>query len=175
VCIDAPHAAVWDHLARIEDIPLWARGIISDRAVPGHERGLGAERVCHLAGGITLSERWTSWHDGVSFTYEGHGLPGVRTARNTWTVEPHGTQTILRSEAHVQCNGGPVARLLDPVARRQARRMGRQSLGAFKCLVEPGRPPQTCPHASPLPPRAKDASRPAVERPGVRALTVPSA
>jgi hypothetical protein len=141
VCIDAPHAAVWDHLARIEDIPLWSRGIISARTVPGHERGAGAERVCELAGGITLSERWTSWRDGVSFTYEGHGLPGVRTARNTWTVEPHGSQTILRSEAHVQFKSGTLGRLLDPVARRQARRMGRQSLGAFKCLVETGQAP----------------------------------
>jgi hypothetical protein len=149
VCIDAPHAAVWDHLARIEDIPLWARGIISAATVPGHERGLGAERVCQLAGGITLSERWTSWHEGVSFTYEGHGLPGVRTARNTWTVEPHGTQTILRSEAHVRLKGGAAARLLDPIARRQARRMGRQSLGAFKYLVETGQAPADL--SAPLP------------------------
>lgn len=94
-----------------------------------------------MAGGITLSERWISWHDGVSFTYEGHGLPGVRTARNTWTVEPHDTQTILRSEAHVQFKGGPVAQLLDPIARRQALQLGRQALAAFKNLVETGQAP----------------------------------
>jgi hypothetical protein len=142
VCIDAPVAAVWDYLARIEDIPLWSRGIISARIVPGHERGVGAERVCQLAGGTTLTECWLAWDDGTSFSYEGHGLPGVRVARNTWTVEPHGTQTVLRSEAHVQLKGGPLARLLDPVARRQARRMARQSLGAFKYLVETGRAPE---------------------------------
>jgi uncharacterized protein YndB with AHSA1/START domain len=141
VCIDAPAAAVWDCLARIEDIPLWSRGIISARTVAGRERGVGAERVCRLVGGITLTERWLAWNDGVSFTYEGHGLPGVRVASNTWTVEPHDTQTILRSEAHVQLKGGLLARLLGPIARRQSRRMGRQALGAFKYLVETGRAP----------------------------------
>jgi hypothetical protein len=142
VCIDAPVAAVWDYLARIEDIPLWSRGIISARTVPGHERGAGAERICRLVGGITLTERWLTWNDGASFSYEGHGLPGVRVARNTWTVESHGTQTILRSEADVQLKGGPLARLLDPIAKRQARRMGRLALGAFKYLVETGQAPE---------------------------------
>jgi len=141
VCINAPAAAVWDYLARIEDIPLWSRGIISARTVPGHERGVGAERICRLAGGITLTERWLDWNDGVSFSYEGHGLPGVRAARNAWSVEPHASQTILRSEAYVQLRGGPLAWLLDPLAKRQARRMGRQALGAFKYLVETGQAP----------------------------------
>jgi uncharacterized membrane protein len=141
VCIDAPVAAVWDHLARIEDIPLWSRGIISARTVPGHERGMDAVRICQLVGGITLTERWLAWNEGASFSYEGHGLPGVRVARNTWTVESHGTQTIVRSEAHVQLKGGPLARLLDPIARRQACRMGRQALGALKYLVETGQAP----------------------------------
>ena len=141
VCIDAPAEAVWESLARIEDIPLWSRGIISARTVPGHERGVGAERICQLVGGITLTERWLAWIDGASFSYEGNGLPGVHLARNTWTVEPHGTQTILRSEAQVQLKGRLLTRLLDPVAKRQARRMGRQAMGAFKYLVETGRAP----------------------------------
>jgi hypothetical protein len=138
VCIDAPAAAVWDHLARIEDIALWSRGIVSARTVPGHERGVGAERICRLVGGITLTERWLAWNDGASFSYEGHGLPGVLVARNTWTVQSHGTQTVLRSEVYVQLKDGPLARLLDLIAKRQARRMGRQALGAFKYLVETG-------------------------------------
>ena len=141
VCIDASAAAVWSWLARIEDIPLWSRGIISARSVPGRERGPGAERVCELVGGITLSERWLSWDEGVSFTYEGHGLPGVRVARNTWTVEPCGVRTILRSAAHVEFKGGPVAWLVQPIAKGQAARMGRQALGAFKYLVETGQAP----------------------------------
>ncbi|MBO0839163.1 MAG: hypothetical protein J2P28_27135, partial [Actinobacteria bacterium] len=44
VCIEAPADEVWRCLARIEDIPLWSRAIISASTVPGHERGVGAER-----------------------------------------------------------------------------------------------------------------------------------
>ena len=151
VCIDAPAAAVWSWLARLEDIPLWSRAIISARSVPGRERGAGAERVCELAGGITLAERWTAWDEGVSFTYEGHGLPGVRVARNTWTVDPCGAQAMLRSDAHVEFKGGPLGWLVRPIASRQAGRMGRQTLGAFKYLVETGQAPRDLSKRLPVP------------------------
>lgn len=88
-----------------------------------------------------MAEHWVEWHEGQSFTYEGHGLPGVRVARNTWSVEPHGPQTILQSEAHVQLKGGLLAWPLEIAARRQSRRMSRRALGAFKYLVETGRAP----------------------------------
>ena len=142
VCIDAPAADVWQWLARIEEIPLWSRAVVSARTVPGCERGVGAERVCQLVGGITLSERWVEWHEGESLTYEGHGLPGVRVARNTWSVEPRGQQTILRSQAQVQLNGGLLSWPLEVAAKRQSGRMGRRALGAFKYLVEQGRAPE---------------------------------
>ena len=142
VCIDAPPDAVWNCLARIEDIPQWSRAVISARTTPGRERGVGAERICRLVGGITLTEHWLEWHEGSSFTYEGEGLPGVRVARNTWSVEPSGSQSILRSEAHVEFKGGPLAGLMGLIAKRQSHRMGRQTLGAIKHLVETGKAPE---------------------------------
>lgn len=151
VCIDAPAAVVWGWLARIEDIPLWSRAVVSASTVPGHERGVGAVRVCQLVGGITLAEHWVDWREGESFTYEGHGLPGVRVARNTWSVEPRGQQTILRSRAHVRLKGGLLAWPLEMAARRHARRMGRQALGVFKYLVEQGRAPNDLPTHLPAP------------------------
>jgi len=77
-CIEAPPASVWQALARLEDIRLWSRPVVTAVFTPGQERGIGAERVCELVGGIKLTERWLH------------------------------------------------------------RRMGRQSLGAFKYLVENG-------------------------------------
>ncbi|MBO0831860.1 MAG: SRPBCC family protein [Actinobacteria bacterium] len=151
VCIEAPADEVWRCLARIEDIPLWSRAIISASTVPGHERGVGAERACKVVGGIDLTERWLAWDEGVSFTYEGTGLPGVRVARNTWTVEPLGAQSILRSEAHVEFKRGPLGPLLKQLAKRQSARMGRQSLGAFKYLVETGEPPSDLSVRLPVP------------------------
>lgn len=138
VCIEAPPSSVWDALARLEDIQLWSRPVIRATCEPGRERGAGAERVCELSGGIQLTERWLRWDEGRSFTYEGHGVPGVQQARNTWTVVPHGAKTLLRTEAEVSLKGGLLGRLLEPIARLQSRRIGRQSLGAFKYLVENG-------------------------------------
>lgn len=138
VCIEAPPGSVWEALARLEDIQLWSGPVITAACEPGRERGVGAERVCELIGGIKLTERWLYWDEGRSFMYEGHGLPGVEQARNTWKVVPHGEKTLLHTEAEVSLKGGLLGRLLEPVAKLQSRRMGRQSLGALKYLVENG-------------------------------------
>ena len=140
VCIDATADKVWEHLARLQDIVLWSDAVLTAACPAGHETGVGAERHCRLRGGVNLTERWTEWHDGRDFTYEGAGLPMVRTARNTWSVEPLGQQTLLRTHAEVLLRGGPLGRLMEPLVRRQAIRLGARSLGAFKHLVEHGVP-----------------------------------
>lgn len=138
VCIDAPTDDVWRHLADLESIALWAPGIRTAQCAPGRERGVGAERVCELTGGITLVEEWLDWVDGVSFTYEGRGLPGVAWARNTWTVAAVGDKTLLRSDAEVQLLGRGRLRVMEPMLAWQSRRMGRRSLGNLKHLIERG-------------------------------------
>ena len=142
VCIEAPAAQVWDRLARLEDISLWSEAILDARCVEGLDHGIGAERACRLAGGITVRERWLAWEEGRSFTYEGVGVPLVARARNTWTVQPEGGRTLLTSEAEVILKGGRLGRLLEPVVAPQVRRMGPRSLAAFKYLVEHNEPPR---------------------------------
>ncbi len=90
---------------------------------------------------MTLVERWSAWEDGRSYTYEGTGLPLVRSASNTWTVEPVGERTLLRTEAVVSVAGGALGRLLEPLIGWQARRLGRRSLAALAFLVEHDHPP----------------------------------
>ncbi|MEN9646414.1 MAG: hypothetical protein RL238_3083 [Actinomycetota bacterium] len=142
VCIDSPIEQVWALLVDLERIVDWAPGIRSAECPVGRESGTGAVRHCRLAGGINLVETFTAWVDGSSFTYEGAGLPGVRLARNTWSVEPVGAaQTTLRSEAQVELNGAIRTRLLRRVMRWQARRAAARSLGAFKHIVETGTVP----------------------------------
>ena len=141
VCIDAPAEAVWDWLARLEDIRLWSEPILEARCPEGSDRGVGAERTCRLTGGITVHEHWVAWDEGRSFTYEGTGVPFVARARNTWSVRPQGERALLTSEAEVMLKGGRLGRLLEPITSRQALRMGRRSLAAFKYLVEHGEPP----------------------------------
>lgn len=144
VCVDVPAPQVWALLADLERIADWAPGIRSARCPLGRESGLGALRECQLTGGIELIENWTDWVDGVSFTYEGSGLPGVQLARNTWSVQPIGdAQALLRSDAEVELRGRVRGGLFGGVLRWQARRAGARSLGAFKYLVETGSAPAT--------------------------------
>jgi hypothetical protein len=142
VCIDAPAPTVWATLARIEDIKLWSATVRDSRCDGPISRGVGAERTCKIAGGITLRERWLAWEEGHSFTYEGHGLPLVARALNTWTVHAEGEQTLLTTHAEVVLRGGPAGRLLEPLLRLQFQRMGPRALAAFKHLVEHGEPPR---------------------------------
>jgi hypothetical protein len=140
VCIDAPAAAVWDRLARIEDIKLWAEPV---RRVTceGASRGVGAQRRCELTGNVVIEERWTAWEEGHSFRYEGSGIPLVKRAANTWSVMPHNAeQTLLTTEAELELKGGWLGRLLEPLMAFAMRRMAPNSLAAFKYLVENGRP-----------------------------------
>jgi hypothetical protein len=140
VCVDASAALVWERLARLEDIALWSEPVLAARC-EGKNTGVGAERTCDLRGRVTIRERWVAWEEGRSFTYEGIGLPLVARATNTWTVYPEGTRTLLVTDAQVVLRGGLAGRMLEPLVRFQARRLGRRSLAAFKHLVETGSAP----------------------------------
>lgn len=132
---------MWARLARLEDIKLWSEAVVDAHCDGDVTQGVGAERRCDLKGGITITERWLAWNEGSSFAYEGTGIPLVAGARNEWTVQAVGDQTLLTSRADIVLKGGVAARLLEPIAGYQSRRMGRRALAAFKFLVEQGRPP----------------------------------
>jgi Polyketide cyclase / dehydrase and lipid transport len=142
VCIDAPVEDVWACLARLEDIRLWSEAVLDARCEEGTSRGVGAERRCELRGGVTITERWLTWDEGRSFAYEGVGIPLVARARNEWTVQAQGAQTLLTSRAEVALKGGRLGKLLEPIVAFQFNRIGPRTLAAFKYLVEHGRPPQ---------------------------------
>jgi hypothetical protein len=140
VCIEAPAARVWAHLARLEDIQLWSDAVLQARCDGPVTHGVGAERTCELVGHRTIHERWVDWDEGRSFTYEGFGIPLVKRASNRWSVLPHGDKALLTSEAEVELKGGMVGRLLEPVMGPLMRRMGPRALAAFTYLVEQGQP-----------------------------------
>jgi len=141
VCINAPTEVVWQRLAALEDIQLWSEPVLRARCDGAITRGVGAERTCELAGNLTIVERWTSWDEGRAFKYEGFGIPLVKRASNYWSVHPEGEQqALLVSEAEIELKGGLLGRLLEPAMIARTRRMGMQSLAAFKFLVENGRP-----------------------------------
>jgi hypothetical protein len=142
VCIDAPAEVVWARLARLEDIRLWSEAVLDARCEGAISRGVGAERTCDLRSGVTIRERWVSWNEGRSFAYEGVGIPLVAHARNEWTVQAEGEQTLLISQADVVLKGGFLGRRLEPIVAYQFRRIGPRTLAAFKYLAEHGEPPR---------------------------------
>jgi Polyketide cyclase / dehydrase and lipid transport len=141
VCIEAPAESVWARLARLEDIRLWSEAVLDARCEGAFSRGVGAERTCDLRGGVTIRERWLAWNEGRSFTYEGVDIPLVASARNEWTLEPVGDQTLLTSRAELVLKTGALGRLFEPIVAFQLRRIGPRTLAAFKYLVEHGKPP----------------------------------
>jgi hypothetical protein len=122
-CIDAVAPDVWDALARLQDIRQWSEAVLDARCDGAVSRGVGATRACDVRGGVTISERWVAWDEGRWFTYEGTGIPLVAYARNEWTVHPAGEQTLFVSRATVVLKGGRASRLLEPLVRRQIRRV----------------------------------------------------
>jgi Polyketide cyclase / dehydrase and lipid transport len=140
VCIEAPAHEVWAGLARLEDIQLWSEAVVDARCDGALSQGVGAERTCDLVGGITIKERWLTWEEGRSFSYEGAGIPLVARARNEWTVHAEGERTLLTSRAEVVLKGGFVGKLLEPIVAYQFNRIGPRTLAAFKYLLEHGEP-----------------------------------
>jgi hypothetical protein len=138
VCIDAPASAVWAVLSDLASIHVWVESIRHSHC-PGQDRGVGAVRLCELKQGI-VRETILEWDEGRSFTYRGEGAPMMEYATNRWAVEPRGAQALVTSTAEVVLKGGVFGRLLEPLVKIMASRLGTHSLASLKYLVEHGRP-----------------------------------
>ncbi len=139
-CIDAPVQKTWSVLADIENIPLWAESVLSAQCTGRINRGVGAERVCKLKGGIEIRETWVDWQEGQSFTYIGYNLPIVKSAKNRWSVMEDNGKSRLTSESEAVFKGGIFGVFLERLMRIVTAKMAADSLAAFKYLVENGKP-----------------------------------
>ena len=140
VCVDAPISTVWAALSDLESIHVWSESIQKSYCVSEHTRGVDTIRICELGGNLTIRETVTEWEEGTSFTYIGEGIPLIRSARNRWSVEEIGTQTLVTSSSEVEIKGGVFGRLVEPLMLLMIKRIGRNSLAAFKYLAENGKP-----------------------------------
>lgn len=151
VCIDAPVEEVWAVLSELEAIPRWVPAIHHAHC-EGQKRGVGTVRVCELKQ-ATVTEKLVEWDEGRSFRYQGSGAPMMKAASNRWSVEAHGPgQTLVTSLAEAELKGGPLACLLEPLAKIAFQRLGARSLASLKYLVEHGHPYAGAPRALPLAP-----------------------
>jgi hypothetical protein len=144
-CIDAPVSAVWAVLSDLDAIHVWVDSI-RHSSCPEQDRGVGAIRLCELKQG-TIRETILEWEEGRAFKYRGEGAPMMKHATNRWSVEPHGTQTLVTTTAEVVLKGGIFGVLLQPLVKMVATRMGARSLASLKYLVEHGQPYRGHPRA----------------------------
>ena len=139
-CIEAPADEVWAILADLECIDLWVEPVQLARCEGKITRGVGAERVCDLSGGVSITERWTDWTEGKSFQYAAFGMPLVKRATNRWTLHPEDGKTLVTSEAEIELKGGFLSRFLEIMMRPAMKALGPRSLSALAYLVENGAP-----------------------------------
>jgi hypothetical protein len=138
VCVDAPVAKVWSTLSDLGAIHLWVEPITNSYC-PAQSRGVGARRICELKR-LTIEETIIEWEEGRSFTYEGVGAPMLKRARNTWSVQAMGNQTLVSSVAEAELKGGLLGRMVQPFLKPVFARMGARSLASLKYFVEHGHP-----------------------------------
>lgn len=115
VCIEAPVEEVWALLSDLAAIHLWVEAITRSYC-PAQSRGVGARRICELKQ-MKIEETILDWQEGRSFTYEGIGAPMLKRVRNTWSVAPQGSQTLVTSVAEAELKGGVLGRMIQPILR----------------------------------------------------------
>jgi len=88
VTIDAPADVVWRALAKLDAVSSWSHAVSKAYLKSSRDRGVGAERVCEVAGLGTLTERVVHWSEGEALSYEISGMPWiVKSAESSWQLE----------------------------------------------------------------------------------------
>lgn len=142
ICVDVPVETAWRQMARIDEVHLWAQVLVDSYCTSEQTRGLGAERACTLRNGMMVTERFTHWEEGKAFTYEiVDGGPAImKTAKNEWTLTPKGeNKTLIRTHATLQCKGGRLARLIEPLVLWGFKRDMPNIAASLKYFVETGK------------------------------------
>lgn len=137
-CINAPVERVWAVLSDLAAIQYWV-GAIQHAYCPAQTRGVGAVRVCELRQ-ARIEETIIEWDEGRALKYRGMGAPMLASASNEWSVQAHGSQTLVTSIAEVTLKGGALGRALELLAKPMFARLGAQSLASLKYYVEHGEP-----------------------------------
>ena len=101
--------------------------------------GVGTERTCALNNKVTITERWVTWDEGNSYTYEGFNIPLVNSAKNKWSVKTENGKSLLTTESEVTLKGGVFGIMLEPLMKLMSTKMSTNALAAFKYLVENSR------------------------------------
>ena len=119
----ASPSQVWAVLSDFGAISAWASNIDDSRLLGDQTEGLGTLREVR-AGRVTVTERIMVWNPPSELAYEIKGLPLVKSASNTWTLEAHGAGARVSLTSRVDAGPRPHRKL---IARFFARAMARSA------------------------------------------------
>jgi len=119
---------------------MWVDPILSARCESESEKGVGTVRVCELRGNMIVTERWTAWDEGISFTYQADEVAFFKSAINKWSIRTENNKTLVVTESEVVLKGGVFGKIFEPLMYFFSKKMGSDSLAALKYLVETGTP-----------------------------------
>lgn len=138
VTIGAPPERVWAVLSDLTAMRAYLPGLRSVRLLSGPEAGVGAVRHCVFEDGVELTERVTDWQEGTGYTLETTAFEGVPMRSNeiTFALDGDGERTTVTQSMRYAMKGGPLAPLLERLARGRMVAALDGALGGLKRHVE---------------------------------------
>lgn len=136
--IDAPPEHVWAVLSDLTAMRAYLPGLASVRLLSGPEAGVGAARHCVFEDGVELTECVTDWRDGAGYTLETTAFKGVPMRSNeiTFDIDGEGDRTTVTQSMRYAMRGGPLAPLLERLAKGRMVSALDGALGGLKRHVE---------------------------------------
>lgn len=138
VTIDRPPDAVWRILADLTAMGQYMPGIATVRLTSTSPNGIGAARHCVFDDGVELEERVTHWEEGTGYTLETTRFVKVPMRANTITfaLRPDAGGTIVSQTMQYSMKGGPVAPLMEVMAKPRMMEALNGALGGLKAYAE---------------------------------------
>ena len=130
-----PHV-VWPVLADFAGIARWAPNVDHSSLTTAMTDGLGATRRVQV-GRTALLETITDWQPELRLAYELQGLPPVvRSAINTWTLEPVAASTVVTLQTAIDAGPRPPQQVVARVIGRVMAKASEQMLAGLKAHIE---------------------------------------
>jgi hypothetical protein len=103
---EAPVHAVWEALARFDDIEVWLDGCTHCEIYTTERAGVGMGRRLEVSR-MALLEVVTEWKPDEALSYEIIGFPEpISTASSRWTLEPRDSGTYVTVTTSVEMGRG---------------------------------------------------------------------
>jgi len=114
-CIETPKEYVWKILPDVSNVDLWVYPILSANCEGEIERGVETVRICKLKGNIIVKERWISWDEGDSFSYQADETSFFKSAKNKWSVKSENGKILVTTESEIVLKGGIFGKIFEPL------------------------------------------------------------